>query len=282
MRLSHLEVLRVTFKRFGPRLGIVLALAPALSAAVVPAYCCSAPIGRSPGCTRYDRYGNVAGTHQQQLASSSSSSSPSTHFFRGRVGRGGVEAVGATTVTVQEGAKRSAVRLPDDHLLRPAFQKLEQMLTRYRCMHLFVVAADEHFIIYIMFTYSSVLLYSCCICKTTKKNGIIDRSDRSLHRSATPPLSAGRQDRTPVIVSVVCFWGLVVCVTRERKRVEACLPCLSVYYMNVRFTAAVFGFDNNLATSLPAAAAALLLFVVFAPAPACGWLFLLNDVVPVA
>lgn len=129
MRLSHLEVLRWTFKRFVPRLGIVVALAPTLT--VVSAYC-SAPIGRSPGttgrCDRYYEHGKVAGIHYQQLSSSSSSS---THFFRRRVGWGGVEAVGATAVTVQEGAKRSAVRLPEDHLLRPTFQKLEQMLTRY-------------------------------------------------------------------------------------------------------------------------------------------------------
>lgn len=119
MRLSHLELVRLTVKRFFPRLRIVVALVPALF--VVPASSFRAPIGRRPGgSSRRYRY------HEHQQLTSSGSS---TRLFHGRVGRRGAEAVGATTVTVQNGAKRS-VRLPEDHLLRPAFQKLEQVLTR--------------------------------------------------------------------------------------------------------------------------------------------------------
>lgn len=125
MRQPYPEVLRLTVKRFiraGMVVGMVL-LRPN-SSLVAP------PLQGGQRARTHD-HAPAGSTHQPHQHHGLGPLS--TSILRRRLRRAGQAAAGATVVSVESGKEGYLLRsgLPDDHLLKPAFKTLEEVLTRY-------------------------------------------------------------------------------------------------------------------------------------------------------
>lgn len=126
MRPPFPEVLRLTVKRFicvGSVVGMVL---------VRPNLALFAPLQVGPS-SRTHHHAPTASIHQP-TQQQHGRRSLSTRILRRSLQHAGQAASHATVVSIDSEKEGHVVRadLPEDHLLKPAFKQLEDILTRYR------------------------------------------------------------------------------------------------------------------------------------------------------
>lgn len=124
MRPPYPEVLRLTVKRFacvGLVVGMVL-IRPN-SSLVAPLH-----VGLD---SRRHRHAPATSIHQPDQQQHGRRS-PSTRILRRSLRRAGQAGAGATVVSIESGKEGHVLQagLPEEHLLKPAFRQLEEVLTR--------------------------------------------------------------------------------------------------------------------------------------------------------